>query len=54
VLAIIPQLEPCQYFDKQGLQVHLHIHDTAYDYCGGASFSIQKHTVGLPTQNPRA
>src|SRR5215468_1373442 len=37
-----------------GVSVHPHISNTDYDYCGATPFEIQKHTVELLTESPRA
>lgn len=39
---------------KMGVAVHPHITNSAYDWCGGAPFEIQKTTVELLTENQRA
>jgi SNF2 family DNA or RNA helicase len=37
-----------------GVDVHPHINNTDYDYCGAKPFDIQKNTVELLTENHRA
>jgi len=39
---------------RMGVDVHPHIRNTAYDYCGGTPFDIQRTTVELLTENQRA
>jgi SNF2 family DNA or RNA helicase len=39
---------------KMGVDVHPHIWDTDYDFCGGTPFDTQRHTVELLTENQRA
>jgi len=39
---------------RMGIAVHQHVTDSGYDYRGGTPFEIQKSTVELLTENPRA
>ena len=45
---ILPRLR------DMGVAVHDHVADSGYDYCGGKPFDIQRRTVELLTENPRA
>jgi SNF2 family DNA or RNA helicase len=37
-----------------GVATHQHVSQSGYDYCGGSPFDIQKKTVELLTEHPRA
>jgi len=39
---------------EMGVDVHPHIRNTAYDWCGGQPFDIQRASVELLTENQRA